>query len=322
MERRETYDPEDIESLLNERSFDELLEEERAFVLRHLSGREEYEAMRGLLHQVRTEEQGPHEPIAADPHIREHVLKVYRERQMPSWRIWLNTVQAFLLPGEAKAFWRPALAIATVLLLVTGGVLVYQRMSNTEETLVAALEEKANTPVPHTAEPVQPPPADAAKNEESPTATAGISRSQAAPAEDLRETLDDSPLKWSATGEVASGSVQSVQTDATFQGLHQAEGNEVLLSANALTPAAADTLMAFAPTMDHEVNYVMKEDLQKNVSLTNATGAVAMDELARVEVADKREERRKRQLDAEKTDELSRSLSQDQRLLELLNAAW
>ena len=48
MERRELYDPEDIESLLQERGYDELLEEERAFVLRHLSGREEYEAMRTL----------------------------------------------------------------------------------------------------------------------------------------------------------------------------------------------------------------------------------------------------------------------------------
>ena len=37
MERREHYDPEDIESLLQERGFDELLEEERAYVLRHLT---------------------------------------------------------------------------------------------------------------------------------------------------------------------------------------------------------------------------------------------------------------------------------------------
>ena len=45
MERRELYEPEDIEQLLIERPYDELLEMERAFVLRHLSGRDEYEAM-------------------------------------------------------------------------------------------------------------------------------------------------------------------------------------------------------------------------------------------------------------------------------------
>ena len=54
MERHERYDPEDIESLLSERGFDELLPDERAFVLRHVNGREEYERMRALLHYVRS----------------------------------------------------------------------------------------------------------------------------------------------------------------------------------------------------------------------------------------------------------------------------
>ena len=45
MERTERYDPEDLEQLMLERSFDELLGEERAFALRHLQGRAEYEQM-------------------------------------------------------------------------------------------------------------------------------------------------------------------------------------------------------------------------------------------------------------------------------------
>ena len=48
MEPRELYDPEDIEQLLIERAFDELLEEERAFVLRHLSDRTEATALSGF----------------------------------------------------------------------------------------------------------------------------------------------------------------------------------------------------------------------------------------------------------------------------------
>ena len=42
MERREQYDPDDIEALLMERPFHDLLPEERAFVPRHLSARDAY----------------------------------------------------------------------------------------------------------------------------------------------------------------------------------------------------------------------------------------------------------------------------------------
>ncbi|MBK6832337.1 MAG: hypothetical protein IPG92_17090 [Flavobacteriales bacterium] len=91
MERREHYDPEDIESLLQERGFDELLEEERAYVLRHLTGREEYEAMRALLYQVRDDER-MHPPIQADADVKNAVMAAFRAQQQPQWRIWLNSL--------------------------------------------------------------------------------------------------------------------------------------------------------------------------------------------------------------------------------------
>ncbi|MBK9177840.1 MAG: hypothetical protein IPM46_16210 [Flavobacteriales bacterium] len=123
MERREHYDPEDIESLLQDRSFDELLEEERAYVLRHLSSREEYEAMRALLHQVR-EDDSRREPVTAGPEVRDAVMSAFRAQQRPSWQIWLNSVGALLWPKEASAMWRPALAFATLALLIIAGVQV------------------------------------------------------------------------------------------------------------------------------------------------------------------------------------------------------
>ena len=70
MERPERYDPEDLEHLMLERGFDELLEEERAYALRHLEGRAEYERMRALLHHVR-EDKRDHAPMDADPAVRE-----------------------------------------------------------------------------------------------------------------------------------------------------------------------------------------------------------------------------------------------------------
>ncbi|HRF81766.1 MAG TPA: hypothetical protein PL070_16935 [Flavobacteriales bacterium] len=102
MERHERYDPEDIEGLLSERGFDELLPDERAFVLRHLSGREEYERMRALLHYVRPDERdrGTIEP---EDRVRTNVLEAFRAQQQPQWRIWLNGISLWLAPNGASA---------------------------------------------------------------------------------------------------------------------------------------------------------------------------------------------------------------------------
>lgn len=126
MDRRERYDPEDIETLMQERSFDELLEEERAYVLRHVSGRAEYEAMRALLMQMRHVSQD-HGTMEADPAIRGRIMQAFREQQRPQWSIWLNSVGAWLVPENAFAFWRPALAFASLALVIGTAVLLVQQ---------------------------------------------------------------------------------------------------------------------------------------------------------------------------------------------------
>lgn len=142
MERRELYDPEDIEQLLLERAYDDLLEEERAFVLRHLTGREEYEAMRALLLRVHDDDAGS-EDAGADPAVREHLLNVFRAEQRPQWRIWLNSVPSWLLPREASAMWRPALAIASLAAIIMITV-VATRDREGQGTQLAVLQESKN----------------------------------------------------------------------------------------------------------------------------------------------------------------------------------
>ncbi|MBS1548139.1 MAG: hypothetical protein JSU02_12330 [Bacteroidetes bacterium] len=113
MERNERYDPEDLEQLMLERSFDELLEEERAFALRHISSRAEYERMRNLLRHL--QESGGSTPAPeAHPRVREHVLAAFHAQQQPQWRIWLNSVGGFLFPQRPALYWRPALALGAV----------------------------------------------------------------------------------------------------------------------------------------------------------------------------------------------------------------
>lgn len=125
MERRERYDPEDIESLLTERSFDELLEEERAYVLRHLTDRNEYETMRGLLLHMRTSDR-EQDPLVAPESVRSNVINAFRAQQRPKWQIWLNSVGTLIWPKDMSAMWRPALAFASLAVLITAGVLLVQ----------------------------------------------------------------------------------------------------------------------------------------------------------------------------------------------------
>ncbi len=121
MDARERYDPEDLEALLSERGFDELLDEERAFVLRHVRDRAEYEALRATLSRVRTDRR-PGPPLSADPAVRERVLEAFRAAHRPGWRIWLNSVGDWLFPQRPLYYWRPALALGVLALLITAGI--------------------------------------------------------------------------------------------------------------------------------------------------------------------------------------------------------
>lgn len=84
------YDPEDIESLLRHKNFDELYESERNFVLRHLSSQEEYAAMRNALLLV-DESSRRDDQLRANPKTKQALLRQFEE-QGPRPVIWLNTL--------------------------------------------------------------------------------------------------------------------------------------------------------------------------------------------------------------------------------------
>ncbi|MGB3526079.1 MAG: hypothetical protein WBB32_08960 [Flavobacteriales bacterium] len=144
MERPERYDPEDLEHLMLERGFDELLEEERAYALRHLESRAEYERMRALLHHVR-DTKSTQAPMDADPVVRERVLAAFREQRRPQWQIWLNSVGGFLLPARPSSYWRPALALGTVAVLIFGSLSVWNAMTPDNEMVLAEVKQQEAT---------------------------------------------------------------------------------------------------------------------------------------------------------------------------------
>ncbi len=224
---KEIYDPEDLESLMSERGFDELLEEERAFVLRHLSGRDEYERMRALLSHLRDAGRDQ-EPLEAHPVVKERVMAAFREAQQPTWRIWLNSLGGWLFPPQAQGFWRPALAFATLALVVTAGVLGYQRLADDRQQQVAEVRrEKAEEPVPARTR-------EQATEEPSEELNAELQRPAEAEAEGAAARQ---PIELA---EVRSAEV--VEDDAVMKDLDMevAEEEPATLRSEAFAPAAAD----------------------------------------------------------------------------------
>lgn len=298
MERRELYDPEDIESLLSERSFDELLEEERAYVLRHLSGREEYEAMRSLLLDLRDTERDA-EPLEPDAGVRDRVLQVFRDQQQPRWRVWLNSVGPLVMPRDLSNLWRPALAFGTLALLVVVGIWVVNSTgvqknaelaevrrpeppSKASEANTGALSELDSTP----SEPFR----TLTESNQAPALMAPVAVQEEAVAAEIQEDLNEP----AADVELAAGATTS---DAVAEKREQ-------VSTKAAAAEQADMVMM--PEQEYSRTIGTRE-LSQNQSLANTEVKVAAGK------------DRKRMAEQPRS---GRALDQDQALLGLLAAGW
>lgn len=306
MERHERYDPEDIESLLSDRGFDELLPDERAFVLRHLSGRDEYERMRAMLHYVRPDER-ERGTIDPDDRVRSNVMAAFRAQQQPQWRIWLNGISLWLAPKEAPALWRPVLAFGSLALLIVAGVVaVRQFEGTTDQASIAELKQEEHPPAPSTPKKEEP---------------------QEAEAREVTGLMTDMDQQTPATGD-ALAKEALVTTTLTDMTMHHKD-------AEAKTYAATEDMVA---TVHVEADYAMKrvpepppatrssevaeesisrvvtaEDLARNMSVTNALGEVAKETTSKMP---------RRKLAAAEEHSTSRSLADDPGLLSLVATGW
>lgn len=305
MERREHYDPEDIESLLQERGFDELLEEERAYVLRHLTGREEYEAMRALLYQVR-DDVSKQPPLQADADVKTAVMAAFRAQQQPQWRIWLNSLGGLLWPKEMSAMWRPALAIASVALLIVAGV---QVMKVTDKATAHEQVAELKRPAPAKADPntaLEKPATPAEKDlpaseslfkeeQQGAVATQSVTRELAASAADAAP-----PPPPALAEQVNAEGEKSVTLDFFSP---TAQGDEVSKVEEEKPTLLFDSSVATGAT--HQVTEV---ELARNESVANATGKV------RTVTAAKEK--------AYKAQTATASLGESPELLALLSTGW
>ncbi len=256
MDRRERYDPEDIETLMQERSFDELLEEERAYVLRHVSDRAEYEAMRGLLMHMRDTLQ-EHGSIEADPAIRGRVMQAFRAQQQPEWRIWLNSVGAWLMPENAFALWRPALAFATLALVIGSAVLLMQQVEDPTTELAEIRPKSAGSE-----QKVSVPSTELRKEELN---QQGAEQQQSAPSAPstivLKDVLDFENGYAAAEKSTMSRAESSYELVVTEDIKENAQSDQAMV--------ASDSEIARSSHM------VTMDELHRNMSTVNATGKVS-----------------------------------------------
>ena len=252
MDARERYDPEDLEALLSERAFDELLTEERAFVLRHVADRAEYETLRATLAQVRAEGR-PGPPVAADPEVRERVLAAFREARRPAWRIWLNSVGTWLAPPSPAQYWRPALAFGTLALLIAVGVALWMPPPGLEQQGLAelkpvALPTKPEQPARAEQPVVERSAAAVEPQEEQKTTSAG-----AMPVELARTELSGAGLTSEALAEVPATADDAVTGEANAE--LEAPAEDLAFSRQpAAAPATTMTLGDVKQEMDLEAD--------------------------------------------------------------------
>lgn len=139
---KEHYDPEDLEQLMRERHFSELLEEEQAYVLRHMRNEEEYEEVRRTLLAVAHHmDQEPE--LQPDPSIKQALLQEMAhsgaaKEERGDFTIWLNSLGAFFFPPGRSFYAQPGLQLAFTLVLVVGLFLLFRPNPN---DLVAVNEE-------------------------------------------------------------------------------------------------------------------------------------------------------------------------------------
>jgi hypothetical protein len=130
------YDPEDIESLMLHKSFDDLLADEKTFVLKHLTSKAEYEYLRSTL--LQTMDDFSSEEFLPPPGLKQNLVQEFRKKhKQPGFTVWLNGLFAAATPRPI--YLQPYFQLAVVsVVVVIGAYLFFDK----PETQTMAVEQK------------------------------------------------------------------------------------------------------------------------------------------------------------------------------------
>lgn len=117
MDKKITYNPEDIEELLMNKSFDELLLEEREFVLNHVESEQEYKELRNTLLSIKkySEEQ---DQLVVPHRIKSELMKLMEQKKKPFGWFSLNSFGVFLFPSGVPFYKKPGIQFASLSLML------------------------------------------------------------------------------------------------------------------------------------------------------------------------------------------------------------
>ncbi|MFZ6052403.1 hypothetical protein [Halocola ammonii] len=135
MKRKFKYDPEDLESLLLNKKFEELYPEEREFVLKHMDSAKEYASMRKTLLSI-VEQPGNDSPLKPKSSTKRKLMREFEEEKTATWKIWLNGI---FLPFNRK----PVLSYSLVAVVLIAGGLFFFNQQNADKVLLADNKEQS-----------------------------------------------------------------------------------------------------------------------------------------------------------------------------------
>ncbi|MDZ4822152.1 MAG: hypothetical protein SH856_01710 [Flavobacteriales bacterium] len=125
------YDPEDIESLMMNKGFDELYPEEKNFVLQHLEDEDEYESIRKTLFEVQLDSRN-NKWLEPDASIRKNLMAQFSTEHKRGFFIWLNSL--FAMPERSWGM-RPAYVLVIASVVIVAGVLFFMNQSGNQSLI-------------------------------------------------------------------------------------------------------------------------------------------------------------------------------------------
>jgi hypothetical protein len=252
------------------------------------------------------------ELLDAEPQVKAHVMQLFRDQRKPQWRVWLNSVGAVLLPEEASAMWRPALALAGLALLISTGVWLFR---STDGPTTELAEVRKETPEPPT--PSSPLAPDASEpSVPSSTINRPITSSASDEVDQPAPSLAESDLQ--AAEEVTPDKDDAMSKDMVAVKAVPAKDEERVAQEDVATNDLDDRRSA-DPMVKFDVSpAATNSGYTDNWSLANTQGTVARETAVAQE---KKQARSKGKCNAD-DHSMSRDLSKDRSALALLSAAW
>lgn len=136
------YDPTDIESMLQNKAFDELNTAEKEFALQHVGSPEEYTSMRDFLLNIRSSFQSE-EVIEPSVDIKNNLMEEFTRIHSTDKKrsVWSGFLES-LFPSGKSIFLSPGFQIATLAVVIFGVGLFIINQNSSSESSLATLTQK------------------------------------------------------------------------------------------------------------------------------------------------------------------------------------